>query len=309
MDHGSASGIRLASARALTRGLRAAPSPASGRGDKLRAAPRHLLPFSLPRAVCGGGPGRGAPASRRPILSSSRDPSATTPPPQFGGGVASRREERAKGLAGERAPRGASPMPAGPAPTPARAAPWTPATSPRPPRSPPSAGGWRTRRSSTSSDAAASIVPPRRADDEGAERRPHRADALRRHAVLRRQRQHVVHVASAQLTTTRPCASPKSSALAGSASSSSTSIPNGAVAERALRQRHGQPALRRVVRGADQAGADHRQQRRLQRRLAVQARWRGRRRPRGRGSTLRYSLPPSSAVLRAQQDDGVARAP
>ena len=47
---------------ALTRSPRLAPSPASGRGDKLRSRHDRLSPFSLPRAVCGGGSGRGAPA-------------------------------------------------------------------------------------------------------------------------------------------------------------------------------------------------------------------------------------------------------
>jgi hypothetical protein len=42
------------------------------------------------------------PRPRRPTCRRARP---LTPPPQFGGGVASRREERAKGLAGERAPR------------------------------------------------------------------------------------------------------------------------------------------------------------------------------------------------------------
>jgi hypothetical protein len=65
--------------------------PDSPTSEPCRA--RHLSP----RFLRGRERGRPADADRTP---SKR----TTPPPQFGGGVASRREERAKGLAGERAP-------------------------------------------------------------------------------------------------------------------------------------------------------------------------------------------------------------
>jgi hypothetical protein len=66
------------------------------------AASREVRRTSLPHAVRGGGPGGVThhPAPPSPKHSGS----CPTPPPQFGGGVASRREERAKGLAGERAP-------------------------------------------------------------------------------------------------------------------------------------------------------------------------------------------------------------
>jgi hypothetical protein len=93
---------RRASRRALTPG----PSPANCAGEgRIRSRYGKVgVPFSLPHAVCGVGPGRGAPASR---IQSSEAPRSRPnhPSPEVGGGVARRREERAKGRAGERASR------------------------------------------------------------------------------------------------------------------------------------------------------------------------------------------------------------
>jgi PAS domain S-box-containing protein len=80
-------------------GVRGGPSPDPS-PRKLRAERGEF-----DRASTGFLPGRGAPAARATLTQAHRTV-RHTPPPQFGGGVASRREERAKGLAGERASRG-----------------------------------------------------------------------------------------------------------------------------------------------------------------------------------------------------------
>jgi hypothetical protein len=127
---GCGAGSRLGQRRPA--GARGGPSRLVTSPRSLRSHPDDLLPFSLPRAVCGGGPGRGAPAPRAspaetrlnsplsPATAGERgrgrgglagaspmpvvEPVSSAPTPFSGswGRVATLREGRAKGLAGER---------------------------------------------------------------------------------------------------------------------------------------------------------------------------------------------------------------
>jgi hypothetical protein len=91
---------RRASREPLTPG----PTPANCAGEgRIRSRYDRLLPFSLPHAVCGRRGGERSPPSRGPSEALRTFPNH--PSPEVGGGVARRREERAKGRAGERASR------------------------------------------------------------------------------------------------------------------------------------------------------------------------------------------------------------